>query len=32
LITLSLCYTFNNYKQKQTKQVEDHDLFEGTHH
>ena len=32
LITLSMCYTFNNYKRKQTEQEEDHDLFEGTHH
>lgn len=32
LITLSVSYTFNNFKRKEVKQIEDHDLFEGTHH
>lgn len=32
LITLSLSYTFNNFKVKGTQKREDHDLFEGTNH
>ena len=32
LITLTLSYTFNNFKAKTTQRKEDHDLFEGTNH
>lgn len=32
LITLTLSYTFNNFKLKSTQAKEDHDLFEGTNH
>ncbi|MDL2221482.1 TonB-dependent receptor [Parabacteroides sp. OttesenSCG-928-N08] len=32
LITLTLSYTFNNYKAKSTQTKEQHDLFEGTRH
>jgi outer membrane receptor protein involved in Fe transport len=32
LIALTLNYTFNNYKTKQTNGGDDHDLFEGTNH
>jgi len=32
LITLTLSYTFNNFKTKTTQRKEDHDLFEGTNH
>lgn len=32
LITLTLSYTFNNFKSKSKAQKEDHDLFEGTNH
>lgn len=32
VITLTLSYTFNNFKAKKTQTVEDHDLFEGTNH
>jgi outer membrane receptor protein involved in Fe transport len=32
LITLTLNYTFNNYKVKQSNDKNDHDLFEGTNH
>lgn len=32
LITLTLSYTFNNFKIKGTQKKEDHDLFEGTNH
>jgi hypothetical protein len=33
VISLTLSYTFNNYKQKNGAQGrEDHDLFEGTNH
>lgn len=32
LITLTLSYTFNNFKAKSTQKKEDHDLFEGTNH
>ncbi|MDR2138662.1 MAG: TonB-dependent receptor family protein [Tannerella sp.] len=32
LVTLSLAYTFNNFKQKSAGDREDHDLFEGTNH
>lgn len=32
LITLTLSYTFNNYKGRNTQSRERHDLFEGTNH
>lgn len=32
LITLTLSYTFNNFKVKSAKKATDHDLFEGTNH
>ena len=32
LITLTLSYTFNNFKVKSSQKREDHDLFEGTNH
>lgn len=32
LITLTLSYTFNNYKGKATQASEGHDIFEGTNH
>jgi len=32
LITLTLSYTFNNYKARSTQSRTDHDLFEGTNH
>lgn len=32
LITLTLSYTFNNFKIKGGQKAEDHDLFEGTNH
>ncbi len=32
LITLTLSYTFNNFKAKSSQKREDHDLFEGTNH
>ncbi len=32
LITLSLSYTFNNFKTKNTQDKNNHDLFEGTNH
>lgn len=32
LITLTLSYTFNNFKGKSTQRKETHDLFEGTNH
>lgn len=32
LITLTLSYTFNNFKAKSSQKKEDHDLFEGTNH
>jgi outer membrane cobalamin receptor len=32
LVTLTLAYTFNNFKQKSAGGGEDHDLFEGTNH
>lgn len=32
LITLTLSYTFKNFKAKTTQRKEDHDLFEGTNH
>jgi outer membrane receptor protein involved in Fe transport len=32
LITLTLSYTFNNYKSKSSQGKEDRDLFEGTNH
>lgn len=32
LISLTLSYTFNNFKAKSTQKKEDHDLFEGTNH
>lgn len=32
LISLTLSYTFNNYKSKITQSKTDHDLFEGTNH
>lgn len=32
LITLTLSYTFNSFKQSSTQKREDHDLFEGTNH
>lgn len=32
LITLTLSYTFNNYKGRSTQSREGHDLFEGTNH
>ena len=32
LITLTLSYTFNNFKQRSSQGREDHDLFEGTNH
>lgn len=32
LITLTLSYTFNSFKQRNTQSKEDHDLFEGTNH
>jgi outer membrane receptor protein involved in Fe transport len=32
LVTLTLNYTFNNYKAKQTNGKQDHDLFEGVNH
>lgn len=32
LITLTLSYTFNNYKARSTQSKADHDLFEGTNH
>jgi hypothetical protein len=32
LITLTLSYTFNNYRHKGAHGKEDHDLFEGTNH
>lgn len=32
LITLTLSYTFNNFKLKSSKSAEGHDLFEGTNH
>lgn len=32
LITLTLSYTFNNYKGRSTQAREGHDLFEGTNH
>ncbi|MDR2763940.1 MAG: TonB-dependent receptor [Tannerella sp.] len=32
LVTLTLAYTFNNFKQKNAGSREDHDLFEGTNH
>ena len=32
LITLSLSYTFNNFKAKGSQNKENHDLFEGTNH
>jgi outer membrane receptor protein involved in Fe transport len=32
LITLTLSYTFNNFRAKSTQAKTDHDLFEGTNH
>lgn len=32
LISLTLSYMFNNYKDKNTQNKTDHDLFEGTNH
>lgn len=32
LITLTLSYTFNNFKAKSSQGKENHDLFEGTNH
>ncbi|MDR1675196.1 MAG: outer membrane beta-barrel family protein, partial [Tannerella sp.] len=32
LVSLTLAYTFNNFKQKSAGGREDHDLFEGTNH
>lgn len=32
VISLTLSYTFNNFKQKATQRKDDHDLFEGTNH
>lgn len=32
LITLTLSYTFNSFKQRSSQSKEDHDLFEGTNH
>jgi hypothetical protein len=32
LITLTVSYTFNNYKSKSSQNKEDRDLFEGTNH
>ena len=32
VVSLTLAYTFNNYKQKGAQGKEDHDLFEGTNH
>jgi hypothetical protein len=32
LITLTLSYTFNNFKSKSAQSKEDRDLFEGTNH
>ena len=32
LITLTLSYTFNNFKAKSSQKKEEHDLFEGTNH
>lgn len=32
LVTLTLSYTFNNFKGKNAARKEDHDLFEGTNH
>jgi len=32
LLTLTINYTFNNYRPGQTKEKVDHDLFEGTNH
>ncbi|WP_106828281.1 TonB-dependent receptor domain-containing protein [Parabacteroides pacaensis] len=32
VITLTLSYTFNNFKTKATQNRNDHDLFEGTNH
>jgi outer membrane receptor protein involved in Fe transport len=32
MLTLTMAYTFNNYKQKNGNGREDHDLFEGTNH
>lgn len=32
VITLTLSYTFNNFKVKNTQAKENHDLFEGTNH
>jgi outer membrane receptor protein involved in Fe transport len=32
LITLTLSYTFNNYRSRATQARESHDLFEGTNH
>ncbi len=32
LVSLVLCYTFNNYKDKSAPSSTNNDLFEGTHH
>lgn len=32
LITLTLSYTFNSFKQRSSQSKEEHDLFEGTNH